>query len=66
MGVFMAFAIGILAGAVIGGIGMFLLIKETQTDLSIENEEDDEKLLWVSVDCPWETEETKEVKYGEF
>ena len=62
MSTFMALAIGILIGAVLGGMGMFYLIKETRMDLNIEEDS-------IDIENPWDTEELempKEVKYGEF
>jgi hypothetical protein len=59
---FMAFALGVLAGAVLGAIGMFHLIKETNMDLVDEYNS-------IDLDDPWESEELEmpqEVKYGDF
>ena len=38
MSAFMGFAIGMLIGAFLGAMGMFLLIKETALDAEIERE----------------------------
>ena len=36
---FMIFALGMLAGVAMGGIGMLLLIKETRLDMALDAEE---------------------------
>lgn len=35
---FLAFCIGVLAGGVLGAVGMYLLIKETRLDLDMQGE----------------------------
>jgi hypothetical protein len=63
MMMFMAFCVGILVGAFLGAVGMFLLIKENREDLLSDLRNDEE------LEAPWEAEELpepEEVKYGRF
>ena len=62
MGTFMAFVLGVLAGVVLGAIGILCLIKETRLDLAMEEDS-------IDLERPWEVEELempKEVDYGNF
>ena len=67
MGTTMALAIGVLLGAGLGATGMFLFIKETETDMVIERQAEDKS---IDIDDPWDTEELpepkEEIKYGSF
>lgn len=60
-------AIGILIGAGLGAAGMFLFIKETETDKVIERQAEEKD---IGIDDPWNTEELpepkEEIKYGRF
>lgn len=78
MSVFMAFALGTLTGAVLGGIGVVLFIKETRVDIELM----DEPVVDIRVGgepvahcrpapapaLDWDEleEPIKEVKYGKF
>ena len=67
MGVTIALAIGVLLGAGLGATGMFLLVKETETDRIIERQAEGNS---IDLENPWETEELEmpkeEIKYGQF
>lgn len=67
MAVTIALAIGVLLGAGLGATGMFLLIKETETDKIIERQSEGKS---IDLDDPWDTEELpepeEEIKYGNF
>lgn len=67
MAVTIALAIGVLLGAGLGATGMFLLIKETETDKIMERQAQDKS---IDIDDPWDTEELpeakEEIKYGSF
>lgn len=67
MAVTVALAIGVLLGTGLGATGMFLLIKETETDKIIERQAEDKR---IDLDDPWDTEELpepkEEIKYGDF
>ena len=80
MSVFMAFALGALVGAVLGGIGMLLFIKETRLDLALMDADSNvahyEEFMTPSVHCKaapapeldWNDLELpkEDIKYGEF
>ena len=67
MAVTVALAIGVLLGTGLGATGMFLLIKETETDKIIERQAEDKS---IDIDDPWDAEELpepkEEIKYGSF
>ena len=69
MAVTVALAIGVLIGAGLGATGMFLFIKETETDKIIERQAEAEE-NGIDIDDPWNVEELEmpkeEIKYGEF
>ncbi len=73
MSTFMTFAIGVLTGAVMGSIGMLLLIKETKLDDSLVTDLDDQEDITThcrpapAPELDWEElEQPQEVKYGNF
>lgn len=71
MTIFVAFAIGILIGSLMGSIGMLLLIKETGLDLISEDEKPVTFIQYSERSAPeLEPEDNlempQEVKYGDF
>lgn len=62
MSTFMSFALGVITGGILGSIGMFYLIKETNMDLNIDED-------IIDLENPWEVEELempKEVNNGDY
>ena len=62
MSTFMSFALGVITGSILGSIGMFYLIKETNMDLNIDED-------IIDLENPWEVEELdmpKEVNNGDY
>lgn len=66
MAVTVALTIGVLLGVGLGATGMFLLIKETETDKVIDRQIEDS----IDLEDPWDSEELEmpkeEIKYGGF
>lgn len=66
MGITIALAIGVLLGAGLGATGMFLFVKETETDKILERQAEGSS---IDLEDPWEVKELempKEVDYGNF